>query len=450
MLKRGLYAGLALGFPAVWGSGCSGGRRGTRPNVVLITLDTTRVDHLGCYGYRRRTSPNLDALAEQSVLYSRAIATSSWTLPSHASLFTGKFTTSHGARYDPEGPLRLKDAINGPASWDRYRARGLSADQRTLAQILKEAGYATGSVVAGPWMKRVFGLANGFDFYDDSGIGSSNGRLAPSVTASAGRWIEEFKDREFFLFLNYYDPHGPLTPPQELAQQFLPASTELRQDVPLTPEQHLALYDAEILFMDQQVGILLEKMKRLGIYDNSWIIVTADHGELFGEHGKFGHGHFLFQPEIHIPMFMKFPAGERAPAREEPLVQLTDILPAVCRRLELPVPEGIQGRVPGEAHPVVAETYPLPSAQYAGDWRAFFEGDYKLLWNSESQHRLYNLKDDPGEAVDLADQDSARAQRMQDMLDGYLSGLPRPTAVGPDQELDEKTRDALKGLGYVN
>ena len=148
---------------ALAASGCEA-LFGGRPNVVLITLDTTRADHLGCYGYERATSPNLDRLAEASIVYTHMIATSSWTLPAHATLFTGKFTSSHGARYDPEGPLVLSDAIEGP--WSIYRARGLGEEGRTLAQVLQEAGYATGAVVGGPWMKRVFGLDRGFDFYE--------------------------------------------------------------------------------------------------------------------------------------------------------------------------------------------------------------------------------------------------------------------------------------------
>ena len=141
-----------------------------------------------------------------------ATATASATLASHASLFTGKFTTSHGARRDPEGPLVLSDAIG--SGLDRYRARGLSPDERTLAGVLSSAGYTTGGVVAGPWLKKLFGWSPGFDFYDDAEITVLNGRDAASVTASAAGWIERLDgDRPFFLFLNYFDPHTPYKPP---------------------------------------------------------------------------------------------------------------------------------------------------------------------------------------------------------------------------------------------
>ena len=432
--------------------GLSGCRRSSgRPNILLITLDTTRIDHLGCYGYDRRTSPNLDALAAESVLYKRAMATSSWTLPSHASLFTGKLTSSHGARYDPEGPLRLKDAIAGPDSWDRYRARGLSPQEETLAGILRRAGYATGAVVAGPWMKQIFGLGRGFDFYDDEEIGTINGRPARSVTRSAVEWIEKNSEAEFFLFLNYYDPHGPMAPPPELARQFLPPGTELDSGEPLTREQYLALYDAEILSMDKSIGDLLTWMKAASVYENTWIIVTADHGELFGEHGEYGHGHHLFQEEIHVPLIMKFPDGEAMPGVREDLVSVTDVLPWICTRLDLEIPEGIQGgSLRNPERPVIAETYPLPSPTSDGSWRAMFEGDHKLLWNSKTPARLFDLARDPREQNDLAAVEPERVTAMLTSLNEYLEGLPGPASAGPEAEVDEETRRALESLGYVD
>ena len=157
-------------------SGCAQESEATRANVLLITLDTTRVDHLGCYGYERDTSPNIDRLAQQSRVYTRAYATSSWTLPTHASLLTGKLPTSHGARWDAEGPLILTDAIAAPNAWKNLRARGIAVDEVTLATLLKAEGYATAGFVAGPWLKRIFGLDAGFEHYDDSGIDRANGR----------------------------------------------------------------------------------------------------------------------------------------------------------------------------------------------------------------------------------------------------------------------------------
>jgi hypothetical protein len=147
-----------------------------RPNILLITLDTTRADRLGTYGYGKATSPNLDALAAESVVSTKAVSTTCWTLPGHATLMTGKLTSSHGARLDPEGPISLTQAIQGPV--ERYRVRGLSPQERTLALVLGEQGYATAAVVAGPWLKRIMGIDLGFESYDDDEIDQLGGRRA--------------------------------------------------------------------------------------------------------------------------------------------------------------------------------------------------------------------------------------------------------------------------------
>ena len=451
LLKYGLYSGLAAGLSSsLWLSGCGKQQHAKKPNIILITLDTTRADRLGCYGYRRQTSPNIDKLADESVLYTRAIAPSSWTLPSHASLFTGKFTSSHGARYDPEGPLLLTDAISGPKSWDVYRARGLAQNEVTLAEVLKETGYTTAAVVGGPWLKRIFGLNKGFDYYNDSQISTVNGRLADQVTACALNWLKRTREKKFFLFLNYFDPHGPYSPPEGFALRFLPKGTNFAGRKPTLGETN-ALYDAEILYMDHYVGLLLQKLKAENLYNNTLIIVTSDHGELFGEHGKFGHGHYLYQEELHVPLFIKYPAGEVSPKRTDLRLQLTDILPMICERVGITIPGNIQGTSPSQIkHPIIAETYPLPLVSKDGSWQSIFEGDFKFIWNSKDQHMLFNLKDDPEENVNIIGQDSKRTEGMMTQLEQYLAKLPKPGLAVPAGEPDDQTKEALKSLGYVN
>ena len=451
LLKYGLYGGLAAGLsPSLLLSGCGKRQHAKKPNIILITLDTTRADRLGCYGYRRQTSPNIDKLAEESVLYTRAIAPSSWTLPSHASLFTGKFTSSHGARYDPDGPLLLTNAIRGPKSWDAYRARGLAQNEVTLAEVLKETGYTTAAVVGGPWMKRIFGLNKGFDYYNDSQISTVNGRLASQVTTSALNWLERRREKKFFLFLNYFDPHGPYSPPEGFALRFLPKGTNFTGREP-TLEETNALYDAEILYMDHYIGRFLQKLKVENLYNDTLIIVTSDHGELFGEHGKFGHGHYLYQEELHVPLFIKYPAGEVSPKRTDLRAQLTDILPMIYERVGITIPGNIQGTSPSQIkHPIIAETYPLPLISKDGSWQSIFEGDFKFIWNSKNQHMLFNLKDDPEENVNIIVQDSKRTERMWAQMEQYLAKLPKPGLAVPAGEPDDQTKEALKSLGYVN
>ncbi len=449
-LKNAISNGVTAPLVAsLWLSGCKSRQHHKNPNIILIVLDTTRFDRLGCNGYHRPTSPNIDKLAQQALLYTQTIAPSSWTLPSHASLFTGKYTYSHGAEYDPQGPLLLLDAIPGPQSWDKYRARGLPQTETTMAEILKQQGYNTAAVVGGPWLKKIFGLAKGFDFYDDSEIGSLNGRLASQVTASASRWLAESRSERFFLFLNYFDPHLPYMPPEGFAETFLPKGVTPAQ-AELSTEGINALYDAEILYMDHYVGQLLQKLKSLNLYEKSLIVVTSDHGELLGEHDKFLHGKYLYQQELHVPLIVKYPSGEMAAGRTDLRIQLVDVLPMLCNRLGIDVPPQVQGNVPPQIHhPIIAETYPPPMLSEDGHWRAIFDQDYKFTWNSKGNHLLFNLKDDPGENTNLIERQPQQAVMMVKQLGGFLASLPKPGTAGPIQEIDQQTRDALKSLGYV-
>lgn len=415
-----LLAALAFGLPR-----CGG--RIERPNVVLVTLDTTRRDRLGCYGYSRPTSPNLDALAERSVVFDRAVAASSWTLPSHASIFTGKFPSSHGADYDPEGPLRLTEAIEGPEEWAEYRASGLSPKETTLAAKLHHLGYRTGAVVGGPWMKRIFGLDRDFETYDDEGIGDVNGRLASEVTTAALELLERTKT-PFFLFLNYFDPHGPYDAPSPFGGSF--------------GQEPGDRYDEEILYMDHHIGRFLEGMKRKGLFETSLIVVTADHGELLGEHGKMGHGASLFEEEIRVPFLVKYPGDEVPPGRSDEPVHHVDVLPLVLER----VSPSAAGR---RRQPRLAEVNPLDFVSPEGSWRALYLGRHKLLWNSLGNHALYDLENDPGERNDLSRVDPDRTRLAMDALEKFLASLPPPGEPGPPATLDEETLKALRRLGYV-
>jgi len=454
VLRYGAYTGLGAGLlGSLPLGGCRNSRGEKRPNILLITLDTTRRDRLGCYGCARATSPNLDALAGESVVYDQATAPSNWTLPSHASLFTGKFTTSHGARYDAEGPLCLKGHLAGPDTfWSHFRARGLSPDEVTLASMLRQAGYATAAVAAGPWLKRAFGLDKGFQFYDDSQISTLNGRRAAQVTYAALEWLRQLRDETFFVFVNYFDPHEPYRPPGGFARRFLRPGTRINGNdtSDLAIREQRDLYDAEVLYMDYHIGHLINELKRMARYDSTWIIVASDHGEMLGEHARVGHGHRLYQQEIHIPMFVKYPKGEIAPSRTSVPVQLTDVMPMILHRLGTSPPADIQGGLPPSVgHPIVAEIYPLEFLRDDGNSRAILEDNFKYVWNAKGSHALYNLADDPHEQTNLLDDQAERARAMDGRLNTYLASLPRPDESGPPQIVDEQTQRALRSLGYT-
>jgi arylsulfatase len=420
--------------------------------VVLVSLDTTRADRLGCYGAARPATPHLDRLAADGTVHTRALATSSWTLPSHASLFTGRLTRSHGADYDPEGPLDLAGAVEGPAEWRSFRARPLPASERTLAEVLREGGYDTAGVVAGPWLKRPFGLDQGFEVWDEAGIDSANGRRAESVTDAALAWLDRPRRGPGFLFLNYFDPHGPYEAPEPFGRAFLPPGTLPSEGVPEGDELR-ARYDAEVAYMDHHLGRFLDGLRSRGLYDRALVVVTADHGELLGEHGRMGHGESLTEPELRIPLIVKLPGrgrGEPPPARSDAVVQLTDVMPIVLHALSLPIPAGVQGGLPPRVgHPIVAEVHPLPAISAGGHWRALYDGRFKLLWSSLGRHGLYELERDPGERDNLALRDRPRRERLTRLLEGYLDSLPGPGEAGPARTLDAETREALRSLGYV-
>jgi arylsulfatase A-like enzyme len=437
--------------------GC--GRNEDRPSILLITLDTTRADRLSCYGYDKPTTPNLDRLAEDAVRFTNAYAVSSWTLPTHASIFTGKFPASHGAKYDPEGPINLVQGIKGNPGWKAYSARPLAENEVTLARILREQGYATAGIVAGPWLKRVFSLDKGFDSWDDSnfvdlgqGVGELNGRPAQDVTRAAIEFVDAHADEPFFLFLNYYDPHQPRLPPQPHLGRFW------SRPIDNSAECQNALYDAEVQYMDAHIGVLLDHLRERGLYEDLWIVVVSDHGELMGEDGLWGHGDSLSEQEIEIPLLIKEPGAGRRRGVDDGYVQQVDLMPTILERLGLTPPPNMQG-LPigsGAAHPIVAETNPLPFMSESrtdwrqkGEWRALLHGDEKFLWSGEGHHALYDLARDPLELENRAALEPETARRMQGALEMYFASLPPPGATGEVTQPSEEILEQLEGLGYL-
>ncbi len=450
---RNAACGLAA-LPAVLLAGCGYRRSHTRPNFILITLDTTRVDRLSCYGYERPTTPNLDRLAAESTFYRDAYSTSSWTLPSHASLFTGKFVTSHGARYHPEGAVILSSVLTEQSGLEAHRANTIADSEMTLAQLLRQSGYATGAVVAGPWLKRVFKLDKGFTFYDDSGITSLQGRPAPSVTASAISWLGKEAENAFLLFLNYFDPHAPYAVHEEFVRKYVPSSLPLDDDKALSPSQAMlvrnAMYDSEVNFVDAAIGGLLEGLREQGLYDSTCIVVTSDHGELLGEHGAYGHGISLYQELIRVPLFIKHAKGDATPHESDTRIQLLDLFPMVLDAAGLSTPAGIQGDLPdGERHPIIAETYPLNTVSPRGSYQCLVEGEQKLILNDQGHHQLFDIVTDPQEQHNLLTQLPERAQEMESRLSSYLAGLPQPVPKSGDVVVDPETGESLRNLGYA-
>lgn len=446
-LKTSAQVSLAASLYATWGCAPTGNGGPKPPNVLLLSLDTTRADHMASYGYPRLTSPNLDALAENGILFKNAISTSSWTLPAHASMFTGKFVTTHGARKSPEGTLSLDEAFDGGDTWNRYSVDTIRQEETLLAEVLRDAGYATGAVVAGPWLKKAFGLHRGFDYFNDDdilGFEEQQKRLGTEITRHALRWLKSTGDRPYFLFLNYFDPHLPYSLPEDFQHQF-----DGTPDPGLHPRDEL-VYDREIFFMDHCIGELFDGMKKRDVFDNTLIVAIGDHGEAFGSHGYTGHGRNLYQEEIHVPLIVRYPMGEVAAATRDEYIQPIDLVPLILNRLELPLPEGVQGSpVEMISHPILAEVYPHAKESPQGQWQCLIENGKKLMVSSLGNHKLFDLIADPREANDLAASDPDLLSDMMAKLLTHFDALPRPEGAPPPLSVDDATLKELESMGYL-
>ncbi|RLG16811.1 hypothetical protein DRN62_02930, partial [Nanoarchaeota archaeon] len=332
------------------------------PNVILITLDTLRADHLSLYGYPLNTTPNLDRIAEDAVVFEDAIATSSWTLPSHASIFTGRYPYHHGAT---------------------ARHQLLRHEEKLLAEILREKGYVTAGFVGGPFCKAKYGIAQGFMFYDDrldffeywhtfdklyigrifhvafpdidKFIFRSDGeRSSEEINRRVFKWLEKNKDQTFFMFINYFDTHMPYNLGKEFKERFTNDTRSYKDVVKIfalkrneeVSEEDVdfiaSLYDTEIFHLDHHLEELFDELDELGIKNDTIIIITSDHGEEFHDHGGFGHGWTLYQEVVHVPLIIYYPK-EFSPKRIEERVSLTDLFPTILDVLGMDTPENIDG-----------------------------------------------------------------------------------------------------------
>lgn len=429
----GLAGVLALAPPA---------RAQARPNLLLITLDTVRADHLGIYGDRAARTPNLDALARQGVWFEHAFTTVPLTLPSHAAILTGTYPFDNGVRFQPG--FRLDDRLP------------------TLATILDRAGYATGAVLGSSILDRRFGLARGFQAYDDQVSGAvaeeyaglpASKRSAAEVVRRGWAWLEAERrhsaGRPFFLWLHFYDAHLPYLPHRGANGNF-PAT-----------------YDGEIAYIDASLGRFFADLQRAGLYDNTAIFVVADHGEGLGDHGESTHGFFIYDSTIRVPLIVKAPGagphGDRgagpAQANDE-LASTVDIAPTALRLLGLPVPAEMQGTprlaaVLGRGRdadaPAYAETFfPLLSMGW-NPLRALISGPSGRLMKYIEAPRpeLYDLSRDPRETRDLAATQQARANSMLAALDDFVRARAPRQAPDSRMPVDAATARLFSSLGYA-
>ncbi len=450
--------------------------QGMPPNVVLVSLDTLRSDHLGCYGYPRPVSPRLDALAADAVRFAVAISPSNWTLPSHMSLLTGVLPAGHGVS-----------------------SKGQVSRRRLLAQRLRERGFATGAFTAAGFVSGALGFDAGFDFYAEDRL-SMNRLDAPEIQArQALGWLERSAGRPFFLFLHSYHPHNPYSSPPAFGTKFTaPDASWTRLNLgeklgregfyrPLSERERanvVDLYDGDIACADANLmGPLVDGLKRLGLYDRTLIIVTSDHGESFYEHGSWFHGVNFYDEVLRVPLIVKLPGGTGRGRVIETPVPIIDTVPTVLDVLGIPVgPEGLDGRsllplVDGrgrERREIFSEKYmqppaivPFPNADPGLHTVAIYDFPYKLVfcvhrpgdWTKYSpppppappvEVHLFNLGTDPRETANLADREPQVARKLVERIKAFYAAAPAPRPRTKRSRDDARLTEHLKTLGYVD
>lgn len=397
------------------------------PNVLLITIDTLRADHLAAYGYSAIETPHLDRLASESMVFERVVSPVPLTLPSHASILTGTYPLYHGIR-DNAGFV-------------------LGSQQLSLAEVLKEQGYATGAFVGSFILDSRFGLDQGFDTYfadfDLTGLDTIAPGLiqrpAGEVAEKALDWItaQEQGGKPFFCWTHFYDPHAPYAPPEPFATLYANR-----------------LYDGEIAYVDRVIGEMLDSLKKQELYGNTVVIVTSDHGESLGEHLEKTHGFFVYESTQLVPLIWKSASSRYQPGRTGETVRLIDIAPTVLQQLGIRSPAVMQGTglvrvLLGRSGPglqAYAESY-YPRLQFGwSELRTFYRFPYKYI--EAPRPELYNLEADPGEGTNLyeSQQSVARSLRaeLMELIERYS-----PATEAKREAMDVETAAALASLGYV-
>ncbi|HSD28560.1 MAG TPA: sulfatase-like hydrolase/transferase, partial [Vicinamibacteria bacterium] len=398
---------------------------GTR-NLLVVTLDTLRADHVGSYGYAGARTPRLDGLAARGLRFARAATVVPLTLPAHSSLFTGTFPARHAVR-DNGGYY-------------------LAEEKTTLAEVLKDRGFRTGGFISAFVLDSRWGIDQGFDtYFDDFDLSRFDKQAGMDAIQRPGnetvdealRWLAADEEKPFFLWVHLYDPHTPYAAPREYGAQF--------------PRGLLGAYDAEIAFADAQLGRLLDALAADGRLERTAVAVLGDHGEMLGEHGELTHGFFVYDAAVRIPLVVAAPG--LPPRVIEDQVRIVDVMPTLLELLEEPPPPAVQGRsllplARGERlHLMALSESWFPRFHYGwSELVAIQDERFKLI--RAPRRELYDLARDPTEAADLAASDPRRVEALERALDAMIAAGAGGTPKAP-QAVDAETAERLLALGYI-
>lgn len=493
-----LVAGLLIvgAVGAVRGVGGSGGRPDaapgaagrtvTGPNILVITIDTLRADHLSCYGYARRTSPVLETVAAEGVLFANAYAQSSWTKPSTASLLTSHYPTMHQTNLEKSK---------------------LPESETLLAEVLRDAGYTTAVLSGNPWVTPEWGFDQGVDHffsaYDErfarvtlfmmalkrvnklvdghATVYNAVKRRAQRelstterdevVNVEAMRWLDANRDRPFFLYLHLMSPHHPYNPPPPYDRIFNPHPVDPpvtyyprksyyfgEQGEPLSDAKladMVGRYDGDILFADTVVGKLLAHLRSRDLLERTVVVITADHGEEFYDHQNWGHGQSVYNELLHVPLLVRYPAALPRGVRIAEPVMSVDIMPTLLELTGATTSSVLAGRsLVGLAQGKASDHPPEALAELLyryGNGRALVRGTDKLIdieVGEKQSHELYDLAADPGERRDLAA--GGDVTPYETRLDALVAWAEEHRATAAEAAMTPEMEQRVKALGYVN
>ncbi len=433
----------------------------SRPNVLLLVCDTLRADHLGCYGYNRPTSPFMDQFAVEALLFENAMSNSPWTRPSMGSLFTSLYPHQHQAFY-----------------WED----NLDNSFLTLAEIFRNCNYSTFAVQTNVLLTEYYNFHQGFQHFDEI----INDK-AEKVTDKFNSWVTRNKNKPFFAYLHFMDVHLPYEAPQDFKKTFEPekidsvldgvtGAYEIRilNEIGLSRQdkQHLInIYDAEIRYFDHHIGQMINTLKKLGIFNNTIIVLTSDHGEEFWEHNGFEHGHTLYKEVIHVPLIIKY-SSKLPPKRIQTCVNLLDLTPSLLWLCGIKNNFSLTGRniiLDSKIREPKKEKIFFEAIGFGAEKKGVIKDGWKLIENTGIRHEkamdlflemtpyimpeyekgyeLYNTNLDSQEQHNLIDEFPQIADRLKTYLELFKSES-MDSRKSEAKDLEKKLKD-LKSLGYI-
>lgn len=454
---------------------CERANEPQHPPVVIIMADTLRADYVGAYGFSGDVSPHLDGLAADGVLFRNCVSQSPWTKPSIATLMTGLYPEVHKVLTE-EGKYRGR--MPGGAGGADLSTDALSEDAATLAEQLKASGYVTAGFVANPWIRSAHGYGQGFDVFNTEG--ADNEMPAKRIVARAVEWLkaQPADGPPYFLYLHFMDVHGPYTASREHFDALAGSSAESGPPVPLTEAQYGRIppylrapdwakedgsrdvrtwrrhYAAGLRSLDAAVGELFAALRERGDLDESLVVFTADHGEELYDHGRWDHGYTLFEEQVHVPLVVRYPNAKHAGTVIEPAVGVVDVLPTILGFVGATIPPGVQGNdlapvIAGKANAV--DGIVTEAVKWRPDQRSVRTSRYKLIHDGATgRSTLYDLHDDPGERVNVADANPEVVDRLVAILRNHVAAnAAHPGLEGRAADVPPDVAERLRSLGYL-